>query len=48
VTASSLPLVGTEETAIPALPYDCFRPETGPGADALGGRLITGEDISAH
>jgi hypothetical protein len=32
---------GTKETARLALAYDCFRPETGPAADALGGRLVT-------
>ena len=32
---------GTKETARPALPYDCFRPETRPAADALGGQLMT-------
>jgi len=32
---------GTKETARLALPYDCFRPETGPAVDALGGRLVT-------
>jgi hypothetical protein len=37
-SATSAP--GTKETVRPALPNDCFRPETGPAADAPGGRLM--------